>query len=108
MGKASRDKGARYERHCVHRLQDEGFAAERIPLSGAAGGSFAGDITFPLMGEDRRAECKKRARGFSQLYQWLEDHYCLFAAADRADDLVVLRLSDFITIAKQAERRKDA
>jgi Holliday junction resolvase len=34
MGKKSRDKGSRIEREVVHTMQDEGFAAERVPLSG--------------------------------------------------------------------------
>jgi Holliday junction resolvase len=41
MGKKSRDKGARIEREMVHALQDEGFAAERVPLSGAMRGRFS-------------------------------------------------------------------
>lgn len=43
-GRRSRDKGNRAERAVVRFLQDRGFAAERIPLSGSAGGKFAGDI----------------------------------------------------------------
>ena len=48
-------------------LQDQGFAAERIPLSGAAGGRFTGDITVPVLGRDRRVEVKCRDTGFGQL-----------------------------------------
>jgi Holliday junction resolvase len=35
-GRASRQKGNRTERAIVRALQDAGFAAERVPLSGAA------------------------------------------------------------------------
>jgi hypothetical protein len=59
-GRRSRDKGNRAERALVRALQDHGFAAERVPLSGAAGGKFAGDVTVPLMGLDRRVEVKCR------------------------------------------------
>jgi hypothetical protein len=42
-------------------LQENGFAAERVPLSGSAGGSYLGDLTIPLQGVDRVAEVKVRA-----------------------------------------------
>jgi hypothetical protein len=51
-GRRSRDKGARVERAIVHALQAGGFAAERVPLSGAAGGRYSGDIVLPLLGRD--------------------------------------------------------
>ncbi len=107
MGKASRDKGARFERMCVHAFQDQGFAAERVPLSGAAGGSFRGDITSPLLHVDRVWEGKSRADGFKQLYGWLGDeNYGLLLKADRMPILAVVRLDDFLALAKTAEGRK--
>jgi Holliday junction resolvase len=42
-GRRSRSKGARTERGIVKVLQANGIAAVRMPLSGAAGGRFAGD-----------------------------------------------------------------
>jgi Holliday junction resolvase len=48
-GRASRDKGNRLERAIVHLLQDHGLGAERIPMSGSAGGSFSGDVTTLLI-----------------------------------------------------------
>ena len=44
-GRASREKGNRTERAIVRLLQEHGFAAERVPLSGAARGRFGGDET---------------------------------------------------------------
>ena len=44
-GRRSRDKGNRAERAIVRFFQGRGFAAERVPLSGAAGGSYVGDLT---------------------------------------------------------------
>ena len=35
------------ERSLVHAMQSVGFAAQRMPLSGAAGGKFVGGILFP-------------------------------------------------------------
>jgi Holliday junction resolvase len=49
MGRASREKGNRIERALVALLQEAGFAAERVPLSGAARGRFGGDISIPLL-----------------------------------------------------------
>lgn len=108
MGKKSRDKGARAERQGVAVLQDAGFAAERVPLSGAARGRFGGDISAPLLGKDRRIEVKVRARGFKQIYDWLtpEVDY-LFHKSDRNEWLVTLRLRDGIEIAKRAEGQRN-
>jgi hypothetical protein len=87
-GRGSRDKGNRAERHLVHLLQDAGFAAERIPLSGSAGGRFAGDISVPLLGTDRVVEVKAGGRGFRQLYSWLDGADLLIVRADRSELLL--------------------
>jgi Holliday junction resolvase len=105
-GKRSRDKGARGERHLVNFLQENGFAAERVPLSGASGGRFKGDVSVPINGADRRLEVKCRADGFRELYGWLDNNYGLVVKADRKETLVVLRLRDAIEIAKIAEGQK--
>jgi Holliday junction resolvase len=104
-GRRSRDKGCRFERELVRKLQDAGIAGERIPLSGSAGGSFCGDITIPVLGKDRRFEAKKRAGGFKLLYDFLADHYGLFVAQDRSTPLVVLRADHFIELVLAADRR---
>ena len=103
MGKASRDKGSREERAIVNTWQEAGMAAERIPLSGAAGGSFKGDVTIPILGEDRTFEAKVRADGFKQLYSWLDDNFGLFVRSDRNPRLVVLREGDLIAILRNAD-----
>ena len=100
MGKPSRDKGQREERKIVHQFQEAGIAAERVPLSGSAGGSFAGDVTIPVAGEDRVFEAKIRADGFRTIYEWLGANYGLFIRSDRNPSLVVLRTSDFIALIK--------
>jgi Holliday junction resolvase len=105
-GRKSRDKGNRAERALVRTLQAAGFAVERVPLSGAAGGSYLGDLTVPLQGVDRVVEVKVRATGFAQLYAWLEGRDLLVVRADRKEPLVVVPLGLAIEIAIAAERNK--
>jgi Holliday junction resolvase len=103
-GRGSRDKGNRAERALVRFLQSYGFAAERVPLSGSAGGSFSGDITIPILGLDRTAEVKVRRTGFRQLYSWLNGRDLLVVRADRREPLVVLPLQLAAEVAALAER----
>lgn len=91
-GKASRDKGARGERDLVHRLRAYGFLAERVPLSGAAGGQFSGDLRIGVAGRQLSCEVKVRGDGFKQLYGWLGDNHCLVVRADRKQPLLVIPL----------------
>ena len=74
-GRRSRDKGNRAERAIVRFLQEHSFAAERVPLSGSAGGRYVGDVTVPVIGRDLLAEVKCRADGFRELYAWLDGAY---------------------------------
>jgi hypothetical protein len=106
-GRASRDKGNRFERAIVKLLQDKGLAAERVPLSGAAGGSYTGDLTCPVMGRDLVVEAKARASGFTQIYSWLDGRDVLVIKADRREPLVVLPLKLAAEIALAAEMRKE-
>ncbi len=105
-GRKSRDKGLRAERAIVRYLQDQGFAAERVPLSGSAGGRFSADISVPLMGMDRRVEVKCRAQGFREIYGWLEGADMLIVRADRKEPLVILPMGLATRIAAVAERWK--
>ena len=105
-GRSPRQKGNRAERALVAFLQDRGFAAERVPLSGAARGRFAGDLSVPVLGVYRRVEVKVRGNGFRRLYDWLGDHDFLIVKADRLEPLVVLRLKFASEIAALAEQTK--
>ena len=49
-GRRSRSKGARTERGIVNALKASGIAAVRVPLSGAVGGRFGGDIMSAVHG----------------------------------------------------------
>lgn len=85
-GLRSRNKGLRRERELAHLVD-----GERVPLSGAAGGSYIGDVTaFGLT-----FEVKARAAGFKLLYRWLENADALALKADREPWLVVIPLDLF-------------
>jgi Holliday junction resolvase len=103
-GRASRDKGSRAERALVNLLQAAGFAAERVPLSGAAHGRFGGDVSVPLLGVDQRVEVKVRVDGFRELYRWLDGADLLVVRSDRHEPLVIIPLRFAIEIAVAAER----
>jgi len=89
MGKFSRDKGARGEREIVARHLALSVQAERVPLSGACGGSFRVDVVIEGIG---RCEVKVRASGggFKTIETWLADNAALFLRRDRQSPLVVL------------------
>ena len=91
MGKSQRDKGNRFEREIVHKHRDAGIDAERVPLSGSAGGTFTGDVL--IAGGTLKAECKARkdGAGFKVLNNWLEGNDLLFVKADREQPRVYMR-----------------
>lgn len=94
MVNPSRAKGDRFEVACVNRLKDLGLEAQRVPLSGAAGGLFSSDIIV----EGRKIECKTRKRFIGQFLGWLEGNFALFVKEDRSETLVVMRLDDFAAL----------
>ena len=102
-GRTSRQKGDRGEPALVRFLQERGFAAERVPLSGSARGRFGGDLSVPLLGVDRRVEVKCRGNGFARLYDWLAGNDLLIVRADRREPLVVIPLRLAAEVAAVAE-----
>ena len=96
MGSKERAKGLRVEREIVHRFKDAGVDAERVPLSGAAGGSYSGDVSFG----DWVAEVKARkdGAGFKKIEEWLGDNDCLILKKNNADPMVVLPWDQFIKL----------
>jgi hypothetical protein len=99
MGLMSRRKGARCEREVVDLHRDIGIPAERIPLSGSMGGSYAGDVKVPGVGV---AEVKVKANGggFGMVYRWLEGRELLFMRADRAPWVVAMPWSTYERLIK--------
>ena len=103
-GRSPKRKGTRVERELVNELVALGLPCFRVPLSGAAGGQWSGDIHVPLLGRVLRAEVKSRGDGFKQLYAWLAGFDLLIVKADRRDPLVVLPLALVVELMLAAER----
>lgn len=100
MGMKSRRKGARYENEVIHDLNVLGIDAERVPLSGAAKGSYASDIRFgPALGWT--GECKRFADGLTKLYHAMDQDGAdvVFARADRRETVVCMSLETFRALA---------
>ena len=97
----SRDKGNRIEREMVHRHLDNGVFAERVPLSGSAGGSFSGDLRIgSLRGE---VKARRAGQGFKTLERWLGDNDLLFLRRDRAEPIVVMEWQTYMQIMRERE-----
>lgn len=94
MGRSERRKGVEAEREFARLI-----GGERVPLSGAAGGRYAGDV----IGLGLRWECKRRRDGFKQLYDWLDGADALAVRADRKPWLVVMPLETLMEIVEAKE-----
>ena len=94
MGKSQRDKGARVERELVNDLKGRGIVAERVSLSGGAGGSYTGDI---IIDKSVKVEVKarKNGEGFAVIEQWLGDNDLLFLKRNNRPPMVVMEWEMF-------------
>lgn len=77
------------EREIAARLKAAGIPAERVPLSGGAGGSFTGDV---VIAGRWRAEVKARksGSGFKTLEGWLGSNDLPVLRRNHGEPLVVL------------------
>lgn len=100
LGKKSRDKGNRVERLLVNKLKEAGLDAQRVPLSGACQGDFAGDIQIKLENQTLLVEVKarKNGQGFKVLEGWLGDNDMLFLKRDNQEPLVTLKWETLIEL----------
>jgi len=100
MSKAQRDKGLRVEREIVNACLEVGIKAERVPLSGAAGGSYTGDL---MLCDKFRCEVKARREGagFRLLYQWKSLNDILIVKQDRSVPLFVMDLDTLSRLMKE-------
>lgn len=104
-GRKSKDKGYRGEANFVNLMQDHGIGAERMPLSGALGGKWAGDVKVWTTFHEWLFEGKVRANGFKKIYDWIEPANidALFLKADRKPYLIVMKVEKFIELINEAE-----
>ena len=102
MSHPSKRKGDTYELEVVRWHREHNINAQRVPLSGAAGGMFKSDVRayYPQIG-DMLIECKRRAHAFVQIRKWLDDHDMLWVREDakpgkeKPDSLVVMTAGAF-------------
>jgi len=99
MGKASRDKGGRFERELVNTAKSHGLEAYRVPLSGAVSG-FKNDIIIKQGRTTWEIEAKKRASGFKFIYDNIAGADVLVIGVDRQKPLAVLDFEDFCDLMK--------
>jgi hypothetical protein len=105
-GRRPRLTGVRHERNLARFLCACGLEAERIPLSGSAGGSFTGDLKLRFHGEDHVAEVKYRRTGFKTLHGWLDGRDLLLLCAAHKQPLVVMPLSAAVWAFWQTEQQQ--
>lgn len=93
MPNRRRQKGDRVERKVVDMHGLLGIDTDRVPLSGAAGGRYSGDVAIDMPGVGfLHGEVKARATGggFKTLEKWLGANELLFLVRDRQEPLVVM------------------
>jgi len=107
-GRFAKRKGGRGERFALKKLLDGGIVADKVPRSGAEGGNYTGDliirVTKGIKKVVRRVSVKVRDKGFTQLYDWLEEpkiRYLMIKQTNvnkkitKKDHLIIMKLDEF-------------
>jgi hypothetical protein len=100
----------RAEREIVDRHKAINVHAERIPLSGASRYRGSGhDIDLYPFGRDAaplvaEVKARKNGSGFALLEKWLGEHQVLFLRRNRADPLVVVPWSTWVSLLEKMRR----
>lgn len=105
-GKAARDKGSRVERAIVDRFRQLGVRASRVPLSGAAGGDYSGDVVAEVITGQRwvgEVKARKGGAGWVVLTRWLGTNQFLVLQEDRQEPLVAMRWSQFAELVRSCQ-----
>jgi len=80
-----------------------GVDAERVPLSGAAGGSYTGDVI--ILGTFRsEVKARKSGSGFVTLEKWMGDNDLLFLRRDNALPMVCMTWEVYSRLIKNLAR----
>ena len=82
---------------------------QRIPLSSAAGGEYAGDLR--ILDLTAEVKARKDGSGFRQLEAWLGAYDLLFLRRDRQRPLVLMPWSTYLRLiqsSQQGEAHGDA
>jgi len=98
-----RNKGRRVENEIVADHLSRGIKCERVPLSGASGGSFSSDLIMPEHSSGLvTAEIKSRksSGGFRTLEAWLHQSNAniLIIRQDRKSPLVVMPYEQYFRL----------
>jgi len=96
MANRNKEKGTRFENQLVKTAKDHGLFAYRVPLSGA--GSIKNDVHIRVGREVWEIEAKKRANGFSFIYDNLDGADVLVIGADRKRPIACLDYEDFLDL----------
>lgn len=99
----SKAKGSGFEREIAKALTEHGVNVERVGFQAGMKNGTAHDLAFRLRGVELTGECKRRADGFRQLYDWLQAADILFLRADRKPSLVVLPLPAFLGLTESED-----
>lgn len=95
-GSRSKRTGARYELEFIEELRKKNLTAERVPLSGAVGGRFGGDVmVWPSQIQSFSLEVKYRStpNGLVKFLKvWTHEHE---ARPVRMGGYLIMRLEDF-------------
>jgi len=105
MASRSKLKGNRGENKIVALCVEAGYPAHRVPLSGAAGGEFSGDVFIDgLLNRRIITEVKSRSSKnifWKKIKDYLTDNDALFLIEDRHDPLIVVPLSTFFDMTNE-------
>jgi len=108
-GLKSRSKGYRNEAAFVKRMNNMGFGAQRMPLSGALGQvggmDLGGDVKLWTIDGEYRVECKALKNGWVTLYRWLSPDNIDFLSlkANNKPGLIVMTEETFAELVSEGE-----
>ena len=101
-GMKSKRKGYNYEN--AQRIACDAYGpCSRMPLSGALGGEWSGDLKWLINNIPLKCQCKIKANGYKTDYAELADHDVLFKRADHKPTLVVMEFAKFCQLIEKSE-----